>query len=104
MLPLVSLLRRRRTEPPDQGLAPGSYLTDGRHLFRLVSVLTAARNVRLISLEDCRTLEIEVHTADEISRSGLRRVATRPTVEPGAHAAPSGSPSNRPVVPAAARG
>jgi len=64
--------RRRR----HRRLAPGSYLTDGERLFRVLSLLVAGRSM-LVSIEDCRTLEIHAYADSELETMRLRRVRGR---------------------------
>ena len=49
------------------------YLTDGRLLFRVISRLYETGGPEAV-LEDCATLEVQIHTAGELWDMGLRRV------------------------------
>jgi hypothetical protein len=62
-------------------LLPGSYLTDGCTLFRVTSRLAVTRNELLISLEDCRTLEIQSYASSELGLIGLQPVRASERVE-----------------------
>ena len=64
-------LRRRRLRSRD--LAPGRYLTDGRRLLRVVSLLVDDRSV-LVVIEDCRTLDAQAYAAVELEPMGVRPV------------------------------
>lgn len=59
-------LRRRA-----QRFAPGSYLTDGRRLLRVVD---AGAGRAFSSLEDCLTLEVRLYSPGEMRGMGLRTV------------------------------
>jgi len=56
----------------------GTYLTDGRSLFRVQHAITEADGVHLdeplLELEDCATLELILCSADALERLGLRAV------------------------------
>lgn len=54
---------------------PGSYYTDGTRLLRIVSERTYGE-FRVV--EDCRSLEVILISADELGSLGLTPVATRP--------------------------
>jgi hypothetical protein len=54
----------------------GSYLTDGRRLFRVVSQFDAGGKHAFASLEDCLTLEIEPYSPGELDEMNLRPVRT----------------------------
>lgn len=56
-------------------LAPGSYVTDGRRLFRVVSQFNPGGRDVLASLEDCLTLEVASYAPDELYSMGIRRVS-----------------------------
>jgi hypothetical protein len=64
-------LRRRRLRSRD--LAPGRYLTDGRRLLRVVSLLVDDRSV-LVVIEDCLTLDARAYAAVELEPMGVRPV------------------------------
>jgi hypothetical protein len=57
---------------------PGSYLTDGRRLFRVVSPLTPPTRRGIATLEDCRTLDLGVYTAEELWHRALKPVVPVP--------------------------
>jgi hypothetical protein len=57
----------------------GTYLTDGRSLFRVQHAITDADGLHLhgdalLELEDCRTLELILCSAGALERLGLRPV------------------------------
>ncbi len=66
--------RRHAEGPAGQEDPDGSYLTDGRRLFRLVPQLPASSQRRFASLEDCLTLEVSAYSPRELERMRLRRV------------------------------
>jgi hypothetical protein len=68
----------------EQDSEPGEYLTDGFRLYRMV-VLRLVGEERLVELEDCRTLDIWLVSADELEslrpvrpQAQLRAVEIRP--------------------------
>ncbi len=90
-------LRRHKDEAPDanerseqdvrpeesetraeQPSATGTYLTDGRSLFRVQHAITEADGLDLeeplLELEDCATLELILCSAGALERLGLRPV------------------------------
>jgi hypothetical protein len=54
----------------------GSYVTDGRKLFRVVSQFAFAGDHLFASLEDCLTLEVQPYAPGELQKMGLRPVPT----------------------------
>ncbi len=71
LAPLRSLSgQTARSEP----LAPDSYVTDGRRLFRVVSQFAAGEEHRFASLEDCLTLEVRAYAPGELAAMKLRPV------------------------------
>lgn len=66
-----SLHPRRRLS--QRHLTPGSYLTDGRKLFRVISQFVNGRSV-MVWIEDCRTLETRARAACELEAMGIRAV------------------------------
>ncbi len=52
----------------------GSYVTDGRRLFRVVSQFVFAGDHLVASLEDCLTLDVRAYSPDELHAMGLRAV------------------------------
>ena len=92
--------RRNRPEPTDtrssgEGAKParrgpggacepgaGTYLTDGRSLFRVQHAITEAEGLHLpeplLELEDCKTLELILCSAGALERLGLRPVTPSP--------------------------
>jgi len=65
---------RRFVSPNVEHLIPGSYLTDGRRLLRVVSRFEASHASKSASLEDCLTLEVRSYTPGELYAMRLRRV------------------------------
>jgi hypothetical protein len=63
-----------RSSPVWVDVEPSSYLTDGRRLFRVVSGFTYPPQDSLAALEDCATLDISSHSADELWDMELRVV------------------------------
>jgi hypothetical protein len=53
---------------------PGSYVTDGWRLFRVVGPLDPGVEPGLSWLEDCMTLTVASHTPDELWELNLRLV------------------------------
>ena len=70
---MPSFLRRSRLSHND--LIPGSYLTDGRSLFRVISQLVHGRSV-LVWMEDCLTFEALARAACELEAMGVRAVVS----------------------------
>jgi hypothetical protein len=63
----------RRHHLPSRALAPGSYLTDGHGLYRVISRFDDSRSL-LVVIEDCRTLEANAFAAVELRAMRFRRV------------------------------
>lgn len=57
-----------------EDLAPNSYVTDGRRLFRVVSQFTGEKRRRFASLEDCLTLKVEAYSPGELAMMRLELV------------------------------
>ena len=53
---------------------PGSYVTDGWRLFRVVSPIDPGVEPALAWLENCMTLSVESYTSDELWEMDLRLV------------------------------
>jgi hypothetical protein len=66
--------RRKPSRVARRALLPGSYLTDGRTLFRVTSRVALKRRVAVISLEDCRTLATQLYATNELDLIGLQPV------------------------------
>ena len=60
------------------GIEPGAYVTDGYHLFAILSVAEGGRHEPLVTYEDCRTLELLVCPIDELRRRHLELVRAAP--------------------------
>ena len=71
---LHGLLRPPVQEAFERKFSAGSYLTDGRRLFRVVSRTAATTGDVLIALEDCRTLRVRSFVPRELEVMGLRSV------------------------------
>ncbi len=63
---------------PAEPSGTGTYLTDGRSLFRIQHTITEADGLHLdeplLELEDCATLELILCSAGALERLGLRPV------------------------------
>ena len=68
--------RPRGEEEP--GSLTGTYLTDGRSLFRVQHTITETEGLHLqeplLELEDCKTMELILCSAGALARLGLRPV------------------------------
>jgi hypothetical protein len=73
---LTPLHRPGSRQAPSPLLRSGSYLTDGRSLFRVVSQFTTVGEHAFASLEDCLTLEVHAYAPGELHKMGLRLVRT----------------------------
>jgi len=67
------LRRTERTERPFS-YAPHRYMTDGVHLYRFVGWVDRSVKVVFAELEDCRSLEVLLVSAEDLARSALRPV------------------------------
>jgi hypothetical protein len=68
------------SHPDVDAYAEGRYVTDGVDLFRLLE--DASEDQAMVALEDCRTLDVVLFTADDL-RERMRPVEQRPlTVAP----------------------
>lgn len=76
---LLSRLRPLHAGPPER-LIPDSYVTDGKHLLRVVSQFKARDASVFAALEDCLTLEIRPYSPGELSAMRLHTVRT-PTAD-----------------------
>jgi hypothetical protein len=68
---------RRQPRVKQRQLAPGSYLTDGEHLFRVLSLFLYGPSM-LVSIEDCLTLRTHAYAASELQTRRLRLVRGNP--------------------------
>jgi hypothetical protein len=71
------------THPPStalqsQRVRQGDYLTDGDALYRVAGVILGSRGVRMVELEDCRTLELYAYDGPGLAAHGLRPVTVDP--------------------------
>ena len=64
------------SQPPSglRALAVGEYLSDGRNLMRVVVRFDPRDSDPFAILEDCRTLEIDTYTPDQLLAMHLRAV------------------------------
>ncbi len=81
----------RRT-PTCERFVPGSYVTDGCRLLRVISPFAAAEDRRFASLEDCLTLEVQAYSPRELATMGLQPVPLTP-----AQRDPEPAPTSAPV-------
>jgi hypothetical protein len=73
----MALTQPRRSEGRrSEHLTPGSYLTDGKRLLRVVSKFEHGSSSMFASLEDCLTLEVRPYSPGELSVMALRPVST----------------------------
>jgi hypothetical protein len=56
----------RLIAPRTLATAGGTYVTDGRRLFRVVSPLAAPPDLEVAELEDCMTLETDSYSPGEL--------------------------------------
>ncbi|MCW3018360.1 MAG: hypothetical protein JWN10_668 [Solirubrobacterales bacterium] len=71
------LAPRPRTTPRSVPLEPlrcGTYLTDGRRLFRVVSQFAPAGGDAFAALEDCGTLDVQAYAPGELQAMKLRPI------------------------------
>jgi hypothetical protein len=66
--------RPRRRGPKWDPQFTGRYFTQGSNLYRLVEGLTPAGNVKLATMEDCRTLGLLLVSGDYLTKASLRPV------------------------------
>lgn len=55
-------------------LEPGAYVTDGYHLFAILSVAEGNRHEPLVTYEDCRSLELLACPVNELRQRHLELV------------------------------
>ena len=60
------------------GIEPGAYVTDGYHLFAILSVAEGSRHEPLVTYEDCHTLEVLACPINELRRRHLELVRAAP--------------------------
>lgn len=65
--PLAGGVARPPVRRPFGRLVRDSYLTDGRHLLRVVSSFEAGARDVFATLEDCLTLEVRAYLPSELS-------------------------------------
>ncbi|HZE03803.1 MAG TPA: hypothetical protein VE127_01180 [Solirubrobacteraceae bacterium] len=63
-------------------LTPGSYLTDGWRLLRVISQVRGPRWYRMVLLEDCLTLEVNGYAMGELRNMRLARVPINRRLSP----------------------
>ncbi len=71
---LASRLRISSPSAPCEPLRAGSYVTDGRRLFRVVSQFATVGEHVFASLEDCRTLDVQAYAPGELQAMQLRPI------------------------------
>jgi hypothetical protein len=59
-------------------IAPGAYVTDGYHLFAILSVAEGKRHEPLVTYEDCSTLELLVCPVSELAQRHVELVRAAP--------------------------
>jgi len=64
-------------------IEPGAYVTDGYHLFAILSVAEGRRHEPLVTYEDCRTLELLVCPISEMRQRHLELVRAAPPASAG---------------------
>ena len=62
----------------DHVIAPEAYVTDGIHLYRVVSPLDWVQDKAYAVLEDCRTLKVRSYSSDDLWAMNLRLVSLTP--------------------------
>jgi hypothetical protein len=85
MTPMSPEEYERLIAPRTLAAAGGSYVTDGRRLFRVVSPLAAPPDLEVAELEDCMTLETDSYSPGELWAMRLvlvRREAAAVVAEP----------------------
>ena len=80
-------LGRRADGAPAQAMRQGEYLTNGVDLFRVVAVVSGSSGLKVIELEDCRTLEITNWAAAEVTALGLAPVIASDVPDRAAYSA-----------------
>lgn len=68
---MLSITAPEAFEP---SLSPGSYLTDGTRLFRVVAKLLDPWRGQVVELEDCVTLATSLYSPEELRALGVRPV------------------------------
>ena len=58
----------------DHVIVPDAYVTDGIHLYRIVSGLDWVQGRAYAVLEDCRTLRVRSYSSDDLWAMNLRPV------------------------------
>ncbi len=66
--------------PAPDALEPGRYLTDGTHLFRVMSRFNVPPETVLVVLEDCVTLDLIPLVPSELVEMGVSSVVTGASV------------------------
>ncbi|MBS1879573.1 MAG: hypothetical protein JST31_08675 [Actinobacteria bacterium] len=64
---------------PAEELLPSAYLTDGACLFAIVAVFGRRGRERLVTVENCLTLELIGMSLRELEHAGLELVRPAPT-------------------------
>lgn len=71
---LLNRIERRRSPRLESNLRPGAYVTDGRGLFRCISIDHVAPAETTVLLEDCMSLDVALWTMAELITVDLRVV------------------------------
>lgn len=59
---------------PAAAIRQGAYLTNDVDLFRVVAVVSGSSGLKVIELEDCRTLEVHTYSGPGVTALGLSPV------------------------------
>jgi hypothetical protein len=65
---------RRRKPTPAQRPASQRYFTDGVNLYRFITWLSNAGDSSWAAIEDCRSLDLVIVSAEHLGAAALRRV------------------------------
>jgi len=77
-----------------EAIRQGAYLTNDVDLFRVIAVVSGSSGLKVIELEDCRTLEVHTYSGPGVTALGLtpvRAAAVADTPDPPAYSARSTS-------------
>jgi hypothetical protein len=65
---------RAAERPLAEAIRQGAYLTNDVDLFRVVAVVSGSSGLKVIELEDCRTLEVHTYSGPGVMALGLTPV------------------------------
>jgi hypothetical protein len=71
---LLRRIDRRRSQQLDMRLGPGAYITDGKGLFRCISIDHFDSSEATVLLEDCMSLDVVLWTMNELAATDIRLV------------------------------